>query len=126
MQLQYLKTRQHERTLWIELVNPPVNFLTVDICAELHQVFRAAEQDDSIGVLVLTGGIEDTYIFHFSIPELQKISADNRAFFLDRICATRVGRTLMEWQMAFILWLMRALPCAEPVVLGLTARLRGR
>lgn len=126
MQLHYLKTRQHERTLWIELVNPPVNFLTADICAELHQVFKAAEQDDSIGVLVLTGGIEDTYIFHFSIPELQKVSAANRAFFLDRIAATRIGRRLMEWQTAFALWLMHTLPCTEPVVLGLTARLRGR
>ena len=126
MHLHYLKTRQHERTLWIELLNPPVNFLTADICAELHQVFRAAEQDDSIGVLVLTGGIEDTYIFHFSIPELQAVSAANRTFFLDRICATRLGRRLVEWQTAFTLWLMHTLPCAEPAVLGLTTRLRGR
>jgi len=98
MALHYLRTTQFDRTLWIELANPPANFLTADICAELHRVLKAAEQDDSIGVLVLTGGIEDTSIFHFSIAELQKICADNRAFWLNRLCATRIGGKLMEWQ----------------------------
>lgn len=126
MELHYLKTIRLDRTLWIELANPPANFLTVDICAELHQVFKAAEQDSSIGVLVLTGGLEYTFIFHFSIAELQKISADNRAFLLDRICGTRIGSKLMEWQSAFCLWLMDKLPFSERAVLALTRRLRGR
>jgi enoyl-CoA hydratase/carnithine racemase len=126
MHLHHLKTTRLERTLWIELANPPANFLTADICAELHQVFKAAERDDSIAVLVLTGGLEDTFVFHFSIPELQKISADNRTFLLDRLCATRVGGKLMEWQAAFTLWLMDKLPITERAVLALTATLRGR
>lgn len=126
MELRYLKTTQLDRTLWIELANPPANFLTVDICTELHQVFKAAEKDPGIGVLVLTGGLEDTYIFHFSIAELQKISADNRAFLLDRLCSTRLGSKLMEWQTTFLLWLMNRLPFTERGVLGLTRLLRGR
>ncbi len=64
----YFKMRRVGQTLWIELCNPPVNFLNIDICDELHRIFKNAERDDTLRALVLTGGIEDRYIFPLLHP----------------------------------------------------------
>ena len=77
MEYRSLKTRQVGATLWVEIHNPPVNWLTTDICEELFCLVRKVEKDTSIRVFILTGGIEDVYIMHFSIPELVRISPDN-------------------------------------------------
>jgi len=53
----YLKTRQVGATLWMEIHNPYVNFLTVDILEELWDVVKTARKDDSVRVLVLTGAL---------------------------------------------------------------------
>jgi enoyl-CoA hydratase/carnithine racemase len=68
MDLKYLMTRQVGATLWVESNNPPVNWLTTDICEELFMLVRKVEKDPSIRVFILTGGIDDVYIMHFSIP----------------------------------------------------------
>lgn len=52
-----IRQRRENSVLWLELHNPPVNFLTADICAELYQCFRAAEQDAGIRSIVLGGGL---------------------------------------------------------------------
>jgi len=59
---------------WITLDNPPVNFLTTDILADLHALIREAEQDDSVRAIVLTGDQPGRYILHFSIPEIEQVS----------------------------------------------------
>ena len=57
MGFRYLETRQVRQTLWVEIHNPHVNFLTVDILEELWEVVKSVRKDDSVRVLVLTGGI---------------------------------------------------------------------
>ncbi|MEW6076980.1 MAG: enoyl-CoA hydratase/isomerase family protein [Thermodesulfobacteriota bacterium] len=106
MQFKYLKTRQENETLWAEIVNPPLNFLTADILAELFDLVRNVEKDDTIRVFVLTGGIDDTYIMHFSIPELRQIIPDNRRMLLNVAVRFRLTRLLVKLYLDGNAWLM--------------------
>ena len=63
MEFKYLKTRRENATLWVELKNPPVNFLTMDILEELFVLVKTTSKDDSIRVLVLTG-TQGRYLHH--------------------------------------------------------------
>lgn len=125
MEFKYFRTRQVGATLWVELHNPPVNFLTADICEELYQLIREVEKDPGIRVFILTGGMEDTYIFHFSIPELAKITQDNKKLMVDRIFRTRLGSFLMQYNQTFTMWMMDKFPWYERFILSLTKKLRG-
>lgn len=91
-----VETEKKGRTLWVRLNNPPVNFLTTDMLDELFRVFRDAEQDDAVRVVALTGGLEDTYIMHFSIPELARIGPDNKSSGMEAVARTRAGRALIS------------------------------
>ncbi len=122
----YLKTRQEGRVLWVELVNPPVNFLTTDMLAELFSVVKRIRNDDSVRVLVLTGGLDDTFIMHFSIPELARISADSEKMRMDRLVKTRPGRALMRWATTLSGRLMDLSPRFEDMALQSARRLRER
>jgi enoyl-CoA hydratase len=83
-----------------------VNFLTADILAELFELVRAVEKDDSIRVFVLTGGIDDTYIMHFSIPELRQIIPDNRRLLLHLAVKYRLTGFLLRLFLDANAWLM--------------------
>lgn len=121
----FLKTKQVNNTLWVEIHNPPVNFLTADICEELYLVIKEAEKDPGIRVFILTGGMEDTYIFHFSIPELVNIIHDNKKLMLDKLFNTRLGSFLMQYSQTFTMWMMENFPWYEWFILSLTKKLRG-
>jgi enoyl-CoA hydratase/carnithine racemase len=121
----YLKTRQVNNTLWVEINNPPVNFLLADICEELYHLIREIEKDPGIRVFILTGGIEDTYIFHFSIPELVNITKDNKKLMLDKVFQTRLGAALMQYNQTFTMWMMDKFPWYERLILSLTKKMRG-
>ena len=97
MGFRHLETRQVRQTLWVEIHNPHVNFLTVDILEELWDVVKSIRKDDSVRVLVLTGGIEDTYIMHFSIPELLRISEENKTSPFAKLARFSLGRALLDW-----------------------------
>jgi len=73
-ELRFFTLRHVNQTLWVELANPPVNFLTIEICRELRRVIKAADRDDSVRVIVLTSGVSGRFIFHFSIPELVSVA----------------------------------------------------
>ena len=120
----YLKTRQVNDTLWVEIHNPPVNFITVDMCEELYLLINEVEKDDSIRVFILTGGIEDTYIFHFSIPELVKITGDNKKLMLDKIFRTRLGAALVQYNQTFTMWMMDQFPWYERFMLASFKKMR--
>jgi len=121
----FLRTRQANSTLWVEIHNPPVNFITADICEELYLLIKEVEKDPSIRVFILTGGMEDTYIFHFSIPELVNITKDNKKLMLDKIFRTRLGSALMQYNQTFTMWMMDKFPWYERFILSLTKRMRG-
>jgi enoyl-CoA hydratase len=121
----FLKTRQVNHTLWVEIHNPPVNFLTADICMELYQLIREVNKDPCIRVFILTGGMEDTYIFHFSIPELMNIIKDNRKLMLDKVFRVRLGAALMQLNQTFTMWMMDKFPWYERFILSLAKSMRG-
>ena len=126
MASKYLKTRQVGYTLWVEIHNPHVNFLTVDILEELWQVVKSASQDDSVRVLVLTGGIEDTYIMHFSIPELLRVSEESRTSPLTRLARSSFGRAMLEGILTLNNLLMDRFPVLEEINLRQAGMLKDR
>ncbi len=125
MDYKFLKTRQVNSTLWVEIHNPPVNILTADICEELFLLIKEVEEDPSIHVFILTGGMEDTYIFHFSIPELVNITKDNKKLMLDKMFRTRLGAALVQYNQTFTMWMMDKFPWYEHFILSLVKRMRG-
>ncbi|MEW5734995.1 MAG: enoyl-CoA hydratase/isomerase family protein [Thermodesulfobacteriota bacterium] len=120
----FVETERKNQTLWVRLVNPPVNFLTADMLDELFHVFKEAEKDDAVRVVVLTGGIEDTFIMHFSIPELARIVPDNRKSGLEALARTRAGRAALQFLTTASSRLMDRLPAAEALSLSLARRAR--
>jgi enoyl-CoA hydratase/carnithine racemase len=123
MSYRFLTTRRVRQTEWIELRHGPVNFLTTDVLAELHQALREAEDDDGVRVVVLTSGLLDRYIFHFSIPELVQVGIDSRRFGLYRLFSSPVG-ILARWLTAVNLHLLRRWRGYERLVLALAWRFR--
>ncbi len=112
-----VNVRKVNASLWAEIVNPPVNFLTTGLVEELFSLIREAEKDRSIRVFILTGGLEDTYIRHFSIPELVRLNGDLKKIFFDRVFASRVAGRLFAWETTLMNWLMDWVPCLENMLL---------
>jgi enoyl-CoA hydratase/carnithine racemase len=48
MEFKYLKTKQVNASLWVEIHNPPVNFLTMDVCEELFRLVKKVKKDPSM------------------------------------------------------------------------------
>jgi len=126
MGFRYLETRQVRQTLWVEIHNPHVNFLTVDILEELWEVVKSVRKDDSVRVLVLTGGIEDTYIMHFSIPELLRICEDNKTSPFAKLARNPLGRAVMDGMNTINGLLMDHFPALEDMSLKQTRALKDR
>ena len=126
MDYKYLRTSQVGPTLWVELCNPHVNFLTVGMLEELFHLVSEVRNDDSARVLVLTGGIEDTYIMHFSIPELMRIAEESRTSYLTMLSRSAPGRFLLENVTTFSMLLMDHFPGIERISLRLAKRGRER
>ena len=59
MDYKYLKTSRKKNTLWVEIHNPPVNFLTVALLEELfHERIVAYGHHLHPGIVRLLGGVE--------------------------------------------------------------------
>lgn len=107
----YLKVEQVGTSLWAKVFNPPMNFMTTEMMAELYQVVRKAEKDDSIRVFILTGGVENNYIAHFDIPELRHLGME-----LMKINKLRLKLAIPS--LKFLNWLMDRGPNAEERLLN--------
>lgn len=125
MEFRYLKTRRENATLWVELKNPPVNFLTMDILEELFVLVKKTSKDDSIRVLVLTGSRDDIYIMHFSIPELLRLSTHNKRLLLHLAVRFRPTAALLARYMTFSNWLMDHSSSYEWLMLKTAKLIRG-
>ena len=58
------------RVLTARLNNPPRNVMTGRMVAELDEMVRRADEDASIGAVVLTGAIEGVFITHYDVAEI--------------------------------------------------------
>ena len=119
MEYKFLKLRQVNATLWVEIVNPPVNFSTTSLEEELFFLVRDVELDPAIRVFILTGGIEDTYIRHFSNPELVQLTPDIRKLLLDRVFASKIAGRVFAFSTTLTNWLMDWIPGLERIILKL-------
>lgn len=54
----------------IEFHNPPYNYITHIMLRELYTQLLNDRENDSVRVLVLTGGLKDTFLTHYSVDEL--------------------------------------------------------
>ncbi|MBN2027649.1 MAG: enoyl-CoA hydratase/isomerase family protein [Actinobacteria bacterium] len=126
MDYTYIKTRQVRETLWVEIHNPHVNFLTVDILEELWDVVKSVRKDDSVRVLVLTGGIEDVYIMHFSIPELARVSEESKTSSFARLARSSLGRALLDVGLTINNLLMDRFPALEESNIKQFSAFKGR
>lgn len=106
MDYKYLKIQKESDSLWVEINNPPVNFLTVAMLEELFDLVKQVSKDDSIRVFILTGGIEDIYIMHFSIPELLTLSTDNKKLLLNLFVKSRITGAIFKYVTTHTNWLM--------------------
>ncbi len=59
----------------IELTNPPHQFMTTRMVAQLDELTERWERDDAVRAIVITGRHPDTFITHFSVDELAKMNA---------------------------------------------------
>ena len=124
MEFKYLKTRTVNKTLWVEIHNPPVNFLTMDLLEEMFTLLKKVRKDDSVRVLVLTGGREDSYIMHFSIHELQKLTSHLRRLLLHLAVKFRPTASLLKGYMTFNNWLMDRSSIYEWIMLKIAKLLK--
>jgi len=106
MEYKYLKTRKENSTLWVEIKNQPVNFLTVAMLEELFDLVKQVCRDDSVRVFILTGGLEDIYIMHFSIPELFTLATDNKKILLNLFVKSKITGAVLKYITTYTNWLM--------------------
>jgi enoyl-CoA hydratase/carnithine racemase len=125
MDYKYLKTRKENYTLWVEIHNPPVNFLTVAMLEELFDLVKQVSKDDTIRVFILTGGIEDIYIMHFSIPELLNLSTDNKKLLLNLFVKSRITGAILKYVTTYTNWLMDCFGWYETLMLKITKIMSG-
>lgn len=121
----YFSTRREKSTLWVEMKNPPVNFLTVAMLEELFAIVRQVAKDDSVRVFILTGGIEDVYIMHFSIPELLTLSTDNKKLLLNIFVKTGLTGAILKYITTHTNWLMDCFGWYETLMLKVARILSG-
>jgi enoyl-CoA hydratase len=65
-----IATERSDRVLTVRFDNPPQNFMTRDMVAELDELTRSLEGDASIGAVVLTGAPEELFITHYDVEEI--------------------------------------------------------
>lgn len=54
----------------IEFYNPPANYITHTMLRALYAQLVKDREDASIRVLILTGGLEDTFLTHYNVDDL--------------------------------------------------------
>ena len=65
-----IETHQTGRVLTVRMSNPPRNFMNARMVAELDEAVRRADDDASIGAVVLTGAAEGAFITHYDVAEI--------------------------------------------------------
>jgi enoyl-CoA hydratase len=69
-----LKLEQRDGVMIVRLHNPPKNLMTGKMVEELSAVADAVAEDESVRVLIITGGLENVFIQHFDVAELDAMT----------------------------------------------------
>jgi enoyl-CoA hydratase len=67
---QQLSIRNEGPVRVIEFCNPPNNYITPVMLRELHSQLVRDRDDGSVRVLVLTGGLKDSFLTHYDVNDL--------------------------------------------------------
>jgi enoyl-CoA hydratase len=70
LDLATLRCEQDGRVLTVRVVAPPFNYMTGPMQDDLVRLVASVDSDDSVGAVVLTGGVPGRYITHFDIADL--------------------------------------------------------
>jgi enoyl-CoA hydratase/carnithine racemase len=68
--MEQLRERIEVKVGVIELFNPPHNFMNAIMIRELDRLTLTWEKNPNISAIVITGGIEDIFITHYSVEEI--------------------------------------------------------
>ncbi len=84
----------------VTFTNPPKGFLTSDMVAQTSAIMDALENDDTVRVIVFTGGLPDVFIRHFSVEEIIEMTAALKARRAKGLPDPRFARTplRMLWE----------------------------
>jgi len=69
-----LSTRTEDGIAVVTLGGPARIFLDREMCDALHEALTALENDESVRVVVLTGGAPGYFVRHYSVAELVKLA----------------------------------------------------
>ena len=69
-----ITTRQDGAVLTATFSNPPDGYMNIGTAGELTSLLDSIESDDSVRVIVLTGGQPDVFIRHYDVGELETTS----------------------------------------------------
>jgi enoyl-CoA hydratase len=67
-----LHVSEQGRVLTIAINNPPANFLTAIIMAELNRLLVALESRDDIGAVIITSAVEGVFLTHFDVDDIEQ------------------------------------------------------
>ncbi len=70
-----IRTRRRGAVEIIEFANPPMNFISGVMLEEFYGELLRAGKDRSVRALVLTGGVENSFVTHYDVSELLDLSA---------------------------------------------------
>jgi enoyl-CoA hydratase len=70
LDLATLRCEQDGRVLTVRVTAPPFNYMTAAMQDDLVRLVAAVDADDSVGAVILTGGVPGRYITHFDIADL--------------------------------------------------------
>ena len=70
MEYEQLRVRKANRVALCSIYNPPLNLMTDRMVEELDALIQELAADDSVRVVVFTGGVEGVFITHFDVSEL--------------------------------------------------------
>lgn len=65
-----VEIEQRGRVLLARIDNPPHNFMTAAMVAELDRLVRRADSDPGVGAVILTGARPGAFITHYDVGEI--------------------------------------------------------
>jgi enoyl-CoA hydratase len=79
LELDTIRVEQDDRVLIARIEDPPYNFMTARMLEDLDALTRVVDDDDSVGAVIVTGGVPGPYITHFDIGEILEAVERTRA-----------------------------------------------
>jgi enoyl-CoA hydratase/carnithine racemase len=77
----------------ITFTNPPKGFFTADMVTQLGAILTDLENDAAVRAIILTGGLDDVFIRHFSVEEIIGMAEGVQSLLAEGLPIPRFART---------------------------------